>query len=144
MTALPHRRILLSLIVFLPMTAVAEAPTRNIQDGPAGYSVACSLVDQPGVHSCAELPSAQACEREFDFASSPQQGPTAMTFVNRSEQTVRIYWLDFHGYRKLYQTIPPGGRATQKTFIGHNWLVAGIDDRCIGVFKAAPESLAFF
>lgn len=144
MTANWYLRIPLCLIASLSVAAVAEPPTRTIQDGPAGYSVACSLVDQPGVRSCAELPSAQACEREFDFASRPPQAPTGMTFVNLSEQTVRIYWLDFNGYRKLYQTIPPGGRTTQKTFMGHNWLVAGVDDRCIGIFKAAPESLAFF
>jgi hypothetical protein len=49
----------------------------------------------------------------------------------------------FRGVRRLYRTLGPGGHAVQQTFIGHNWLVA-TSEQCIGIFKAAPESLAFF
>jgi len=67
-----------------------------------------------------------------------------MTFVNRSSQAFALYWLDFQGNRRFYLTLPPGGRASQATYIGHNWLLATVDGQCVGVFKAAPESLAFF
>jgi hypothetical protein len=46
--------------------------------------------------------------------------------------------------RKLYQYLPPGGRHTQQTFIGHNWLVTTLTEECIGIFKGAPQSIAFF
>lgn len=67
-----------------------------------------------------------------------------MTFVNRSDEPVKMYWLNFQGERILYQYLPRGGRHTQKTFIGHNWLVTTLADQCIGIFKGAPESIAFF
>jgi len=94
--------------------------------------------------SCADLPAAQSCTHEPDFPSVPSQQATGMTFVNRSDQVIAIYWLDFHGARRLYHSLPPGGRIAQDTFIGHNWLIAQSDGRCIGIFKATPESLAFF
>jgi|HubBroStandDraft_4_1064222.scaffolds.fasta_scaffold670677_2 hypothetical protein len=67
-----------------------------------------------------------------------------MTFVNRSDQTVELYWRDFSGLRKLYLHLTPGARAKQNTFIGHYWLLATPDGVYIASFKAAPESLAFF
>jgi hypothetical protein len=126
------------------LAAVADPPAPRIQDGPTGYAVACALNDQPGMRSCADLPAATACAREPDYASRPSQERTGMTFVNRSGQAVQIFWLDFRGYRKLYRELPPGDRFHQDTFIGHNWLVATMDGRCVGIYKAAPESLAFF
>ena len=67
-----------------------------------------------------------------------------MTFVNRSEAPVDIYWLSFQGERVPYQHLAPGGRFVQQTFIGHNWLVTDMAGQCVGIFKAAPESIAFF
>jgi hypothetical protein len=115
-----------------------------VKDGASGYSVVCALVDQPHLRSCADLPEAQACMREPEFASRPSKEPTGMVFANRSNSTVRIYWLDFQGNRRLYRSLPPRDKTSQNTFIGHNWLVANLQDACIGIFKAAPESLAFF
>jgi hypothetical protein len=132
-------------VALLPAAALAaEPPAARAQDGPAGYSVACSLVDQAGISSCADLPAAAACARESELASPPSRESTAMTFVNRSEQSLQIFWLDFQGYRVFYRNLVPHGRFEQKTFIGHNWLVTSRDGRCIGIFKAAPESVAFF
>ncbi len=113
-------------------------------DGPAGYEVACSIHSEAGYRACNELPSAHACDAEPNYASRPSQQATGITFANRSDEPVKIYWLSFQGERKFYQYLPPGGRHTQKTFIGHNWLVTTLAGQCIGIFKAAPESIAFF
>jgi hypothetical protein len=137
-------RVALCFATAASATAGADLPTPPVRDGAAGYTVACSLVDQPGLHTCADLPSAAACVRELDFASQPSSERTGMTFVNRTDGALNIYWLDFQGNRRLYRSLSPGGHAAQPTFIGHNWLVATSDDRCIGIFKAAPQSLAFF
>lgn len=137
------RFIALAMSVAIAASASADAPAASVRDGAAGYTVACALLDQPGMRSCVDLPAAAACAREPDFASRPSSEATGMTFVNRSDRAVYIYWLDFHGDRRLYRTLAPGGKAVQQTFIGHNWLVATAE-QCIGIFKAAPESLAFF
>jgi invasion protein IalB len=138
------RRVLLALAAVSAAAAAADPPTQRIQEGPSGHTVACALVDQPGMANCADLPAARACAREPELASQSSQQATAMTFVNRSDQAVAIYWLDFQGNRRLYHTLVPGGRFTQATFIGHNWLIATSDGQWVGIFKAAPESLAFF
>ena len=129
--------------VALPGMQVHGQPAAPI-DGPAGYEVACALHPAAGYRSCSELPSAQSCASEPNFASRPSKEPTGITFVNRSDEPVKIYWLSFQGERKLYQYLPPGGRHTQQTFMGHYWLVASLTEQCIGIFKGAPQSIAFF
>src|SRR5579863_991194 len=124
----------------MPLQAQPPAPV----DGPAGYEVACSLHPASGYRSCSDLASAQACASEPNYASRPSKEHTGITFVNRSDEPVKIYWLSFQGERKFYQYLPPGGRHTQPTFIGHYWLVASLSEQCIGIFKGAPQSIAFF
>lgn len=96
------------------------------------------------MRACEDLPSARYCASEPNYASRPSKERTGMTFVNRSEAPVDIYWLGFQGERVPYQHLPPGGRFVQQTFIGHNWLVTDMAGQCVGIFKAAPESIAFF
>jgi VHL beta domain len=122
------------------LPAESSAPV----DGPAGYEVACSIRSAAGYRACSELPSARFCDAEPNYASRPSKERTGMTFVNRSDEPVKIYWLSFQGERMLYRYLPPGGRHTQQTFIGHNWLVTTLAEQCIGIFKGAPQSIAFF
>jgi hypothetical protein len=93
--------------------AGAGSSGRPVRDGTTGYTVACTLaVDQPGMRSCTDLPTATACAREPDFAFAQFDGSD---------------WND-----------------VQQTFVGHNWVVTMSDGQCVGIFKAAPESFAFF
>jgi VHL beta domain len=122
------------------LQAQAAAPV----DGPAGYEVACAIHSAAGYRACNELPSARSCDSEASYASRPSKDATGMTFVNRSDEPVKIYWLSFQAERILYQYLPPGGRHTQQTFVGHNWLATTLDGKCIGIYKGAPQSIAFF
>jgi hypothetical protein len=124
----------------MPARSQSAAPV----DGPAGYEVACSIHSAPGYRACNALASARSCDAEPNYASRPSKEATGMTFVNRSDEPVKIYWLSFQGERVLYQYLPAGSRHTQNTFIGHNWLVTTLAEQCIGIFKGAPESIAFF
>jgi hypothetical protein len=124
----------------MPARTQSTAPI----DGPAGYEVACSIHAASGYRACNDPASARSCDAEANHASRSSKEPTGMTFDNRSDEPVKIYWLDFQGERILSQYLPPGGRHTQKTFIGHNWLVTTLAEQCIGIFKGAPESIAFF
>jgi dipeptidyl-peptidase 4 len=65
-------------------------------------------------------------------------GPESeITFDNRLDREVAVFWLDTQGRRQSYGTIEPRGRKIQHTFSGHVWLV--IDDRgdTLAVFEAA-------
>jgi hypothetical protein len=128
----------------LASAAGPQANAHDVIDGPAGYAIACSLSSGGGMRACEDLPSARYCASEPNFASRPSKERTGMTFVNRSEAPVEIYWLGFQGERVPYQHLPPGARFEQQTFIGHNWLVTDMAGQCVGIFKAAPESIAFF
>ncbi len=121
-------------------TAPAQTPPR---DGASGYSVACALTDQSGMTACTSLPTALSCTHEVDFASQPSTQATGMTFVNRSNQSVFLFWIDFTGNRKFYRTLTPGSRTIQQTFVGHSWVVATSETPCVGIFRA-PESVALF
>jgi len=131
-----------------PSRAQHAAPEVAPADGAAGYTIACAVEADgkpgPRIRSCADLEAAQRCMHPGDFVSRPSQERTGITVVNRSNSALRLYWLDFEGNWRLYHTVASGGRIQQDTFIGHNWLIATIGDQCIGVFNAAPISIAFF
>jgi len=129
--------------LMLPVTCMPE-PSATLVDGPAGFSIACSIKSAPHLQSCDDLPSARSCASESNYPSLASKESTGITFVNRSAEPIKIYWLSFQGERRLYHLLPPGARRTQQTFVGHNWLVTNLADQCIGVFAAAPVSIAFF
>lgn len=57
-----------------------------------------------------------------------------VTFVNRSEQSVTLFWLDETGNRIPYGSLKPQGQLTQSSFAGHLWLIAGADQQPVCVF----------
>lgn len=80
-------------------------------------------------------------------AISPQDAPrasrsggeeTQLTFINRTSQDARIYWLDTEGKRVAYGTLKPGEQRSQHTFSGHVWVATTADDRPLGAFVAEP------
>lgn len=129
--------------LMLPAMCIPE-PSAAPVDGPAGYAIACSIQSAKHLRACEDLPSARSCAAEANYPSLASKQTTGMTFVNRSDEPIKIYWLNFQGKRRLYHFLPPGGRQTQQTFIGHNWLVTNSANQCIGIFGAAPLSIAFF
>jgi hypothetical protein len=109
--------------------------------------MACSIrntTDVLNVHHCAETGAAQRCAHEAQLPSKGSPNRVAMRFDNHSDQPVTIYFLKFAGGRRLYATVASGGQWTQQTFLGHNWLVATQDGRCIGIFNAAPMTVALY
>ncbi len=57
-----------------------------------------------------------------------------ITFVNRSGNTIKVYWLDFDGNRKLYQTLKDGESYEQKTFLTHPWVITDENDNAWHVY----------
>jgi von Hippel-Lindau disease tumor supressor len=68
---------------------------------------------------------------------------TSITFVNRSSETVKVYWLDFEGKRKLYETVPAGQQCHQPTFVLHPWVVTDARDHAWGLYfpDAQPRTV---
>lgn len=54
---------------------------------------------------------------------------TSIRFVNRSKQTIKVYWLDYEGQRKLYDTVASGEVSeVQRTYLTHPWLITDEND----------------
>jgi hypothetical protein len=69
--------------------------------------------------------------------------PALITFVNQSQQTVDIYWIDFGGNRQLYKTLEIGGSLTQQTYLTHPWLVTDASGQPWSVYlpQAQPRTI---
>jgi hypothetical protein len=58
------------------------------------------------------------------MSSSASMTPTKIYFENIDRtQTYTVYWVDFTGTEKKYNTLPPGTSYTQDTYIWHVWIV---------------------
>ena len=65
---------------------------------------------------------------------------TSLRFINRTKETIQIFWLDTEGGRKAYATLKPDEEHEQHTFAGHAWLVTGADGKTAGVFEATETA----
>jgi dipeptidyl-peptidase-4 len=48
---------------------------------------------------------------------------TSITFINKTDDPLEIYWINNSGQRQHYTTLKAGGRHEQHTYAGHVWLV---------------------
>jgi len=61
---------------------------------------------------------------------------TEILFENRTEATIRLFWVDGGGQRKEYGTVAPGASRRQHTFAGHAWLVTTEQGKALAAFVA--------
>jgi hypothetical protein len=84
----------------LPAMCIPE-PSAALVDGPAGYAIACSIRSPKHLRACEDLSSARSCATEANYPSLASKQSTGITFVNRSDEPIKIYWLNFQGERRL-------------------------------------------
>ncbi|HLG10838.1 MAG TPA: hypothetical protein VI876_03680 [Dehalococcoidia bacterium] len=82
--------------------------------------------------------NALSCTLLGTIGSLPGGGQTSITFVNESEQTVKIYELPtlILGQPVLRATIADGQQYTKSTQAGFAFKVTDLDDNCLGVYRA--------
>lgn len=64
---------------------------------------------------------------------------TTITFVNQTNDTLQVFWVDPEGNRRPYGTLAPGESREQHTFGGHVWLIIGSRGGIVGVYEATDE-----
>ena len=64
---------------------------------------------------------------------------TALTFVNRTTDTVNLVWLDSGGQRRSYGTVAAGESRRQHTFAGHVWLIVDSEGHTLATFEGRDE-----
>ena len=78
------------------------------------------------------------CSLEATLRSSASSTAvaTALTFDNQSGALRRLYQLDAEGHRVLDSTLDAGLKLERATSVGHAWLAATDDDRCMAIYVA--------
>jgi hypothetical protein len=75
----------------------------------------------------ARAPSAYADKKhpaeEKGTKSTSGDVETTIKFVNKSKQTIKVYWLDYDGDRVFYNTLEDGESYEQQTYVTHPWLI---------------------
>jgi len=66
---------------------------------------------------------------------------TEITFVNKTDGTVKLIWLSTSGERRGYGTLAPGARRDQHTFAGHVWLVVDEQGKELVIFVGREDPL---
>ena len=68
---------------------------------------------------------------------STRTGPeTAITFVNRTDAEVELFWLDTGGRRRSYGKLQAGQEREQHTYAGHVWQIANTKGATLAAFQA--------
>lgn len=64
---------------------------------------------------------------------------TSLTFINRTQGEVEMFWLNLEGERQGYGKIKAGEQRDQHTYAGHAWLVADSSGKTLAVYVAEEE-----
>ncbi|MCC6232423.1 MAG: prolyl oligopeptidase family serine peptidase [Verrucomicrobiales bacterium] len=93
-------------------------------------------LDSYSVEADTEAGTADSLPAELEPRPS-RAGTTesAITFENRLDRPVGLFWISPEGQRVPYGTLSPGASRRQHTFAGHVWLVAE-GSRTLAVFEA--------
>jgi hypothetical protein len=75
------------------------------------------------------------------WKSVSHSNPAQLTFRNLTPDSIQIYWIDYEGGLKFYQTVAPGGQLGMNTFITHPWVVLGAHGECLGAFVTSGSGV---
>jgi len=78
-------------------------------------------------------------EKGKDLKSEAGTVKTQITFVNRSKQPVKVYWLGYKGERVLYKTLKASESYTQDTFMTHPWLITDLHHNTWDVYMPTVQ-----
>jgi len=72
-------------------------------------------------------------------ASRRTGADTTITFVNRTQGEVELFWLDPEGQRRSYGRLAAGEQRQQHTFAGHVWVAADSGGETLAVFMGEDQ-----
>jgi VHL beta domain len=96
----------------------------------------------PGVPE--PMPDAFTCDSESTQSSHPGGRSVIVRFENKTNASVKLWWINSRGVRVLYREIPKGADAAQKTFATHPWVVTDGAEKCIATYIATDAPTQSF
>lgn len=97
--------------------------------------------DPPASPPAAEWTELSALPAESIAAQKSTTGgpPVTVFLINRTDEELKIAWIDFEGHPKVYDRLRPGFPSQQSTFAGHVWLATTLDDQPVAAFVAGKQ-----
>lgn len=89
--------------------------------------------------AAAEKGRKHAAETKHSVYSLAADVKTRIKFINGSSQVRKIYWMNYDGKRKLYNTLKGGDSYTQETFLTHPWLITDKDGNALALYYPDSE-----
>jgi arylsulfatase A-like enzyme len=72
--------------------------------------------------------------------SKPDGAPFQVHFLNRSGNTVKLFWRDLEGGQKFYAEIAAGKQKSQQTRPGAVWMITNEDEQPLGYFRVGDRT----
>ena len=85
------------------------------------------------------------CSDLTQFSSNEDERKTKITFfVGQSDNSFRIYWLDYNGNKKLFTNLSSGMSWTAETYRSHSWAIYRVSasgrETCHSIVKGKRQS----
>lgn len=75
------------------------------------------------------------CSDESSLRSTGGGAQVPFSFVNNSQESLQIIWLNYSGSRVTYDILPPGRTYRINTYVGEVWIIADSSASCLGIFS---------
>lgn len=59
---------------------------------------------------------------------------TTINFINKSNEEIKIFWIDFNGNRKFYKNLKPYEKYKEITYLTHVWLTTDKDNNAKEIY----------
>lgn len=105
---------------------------------PVAYSLFIEIVSL-AVQPPAEL-AALTCDWEGTLRSQNSFVASRVDFLNTTNQSVNLNWLNYRGERVFYATVAPGSTFYQDSYSTHPWLVTDEQNQCLAIFTAQGQA----
>ncbi|MEW4455085.1 prolyl oligopeptidase family serine peptidase [Bremerella sp. JC817] len=70
------------------------------------------------------------------YPSVDKGGEVSMKIVNSSAEPIKVFWINREGRPQLYDDLKAGGEFTQRTFLGHVWMVLNAKGQALSIYEA--------
>lgn len=71
-----------------------------------------------------------ACADEATYKSLKGDDKAELTVINNSDETVKVYWLNYDGKRTFYRDLAPHTSYIQATWLTHPWVISSTVGAC--------------
>ncbi len=104
------------------------------------------LASREALHKTLGILSPDEARQATQFDASPRRSletgaESSIRFVNKTEQSIELFWIDAAARATGYGSIQPNESRDQHTFAGHVWMVKDKAGQTLGYLRAESEPI---